>query len=329
MLALNIVVWGIGPHAIKNILPAIKGNENLNLYGILSRNTTVVSEIAEEYKCIPFFNEDEMLSDSNIQIVYVATPTGLHYQQGIKIIESNKHFWSEKPIVQNTDQAYSLIKMANSNKLTIAEGFMYLHHPAFDFLKDTLRTNQLGSLNNITIDFGLPQLGRPGFRNYDHLGGGAIYDLGSYAISAVIELFENEIIEIKYCELNLDTNLNIDTSGFVLLKINNSIYITLKWSYNVAYRNEIIIWGKEGCLLNKRFFSKPDDYISEFVFSNMNGNNRIENIETSNHFQNMFNVFYGNINDEFESKKHQNNIVKRANLLDNLLLTNINTLKEL
>jgi hypothetical protein len=61
----------------------------------------------------------------------------------------------------------------------------------------------------------------------------------------------------------------------------------------------------------------------------MNGNNRIENIEPSNHFQNMFNVFNGYINNEFESKKHQNKVVKRANLLDNLLLNNINKHEEL
>lgn len=326
MLALNIVVWGIGAHAIKNILPAIKGNKNLNLYGILSRNTTIVSEIAEEYKCIPFSNEDQMLSDTNIQIVFLATPTGLHYRQGIKIIESNKHFWSEKPIVQNSDQAYSLVNLANKKNLTIAEGFMYLYHPAFDFLRNSLRANQLGNLNNITIDFGLPNLDRPGFRTDAKLGGGAIYDLGTYAISAVIELFENEKIEVIYCELNYDTNSSIDSSGFVLLKINNSINIALRWAYNVSYKNEINIWGDEGTLLNKRFFSKPDDYISEFVFSNINGNNRIEIIEPSNHFHNMFNVFYGIIYDKFHAKKHQDIIIKRANLLEKLLLTNVNSL---
>lgn len=326
MLALNIVVWGIGAHAIKNILPAIKGNKNLNLYGILSRNTTIVSEIAEEYKCIPFSNEDQMLSDTNIQIVFLATPTGLHYRQGIKIIESNKHFWSEKPIVQNSDQAYSLVNLANKKNLTIAEGFMYLYHPAFDFLRNSLRANQLGNLNKITIDFGLPHLDRPGFRTDAKLGGGAIYDLGTYAISAVIELFENEKIEVIYCELNYDTNSSIDSSGFVLLKINNSINIALRWAYNVSYKNEINIWGDEGTLLNKRFFSKPDDYISEFVFSNINGNNRIEIIEPSNHFHNMFNVFYGIIYDKFHAKKHQDIIIKRANLLEKLLLTNVNSL---
>ena len=329
MLVLNIVVWGIGPHAIKNILPAIKGNKNLNLYGILSRDISVVSRIAEEYNCISFSNEDEMLSDYKIQIVFVATPTGLHYQQGIKVIKSNKHFWSEKPIVQNLDQAYSLINLANENKVTIAEGFMYLYHPAFEFLKETLRTNQLGNINNITINFGLPKLSRPGFRNNANLGGGAIYDLGSYAISAVIELFENETIEIKYCELNFDTNSNVDTSAFILLKIKNRINLTIIWSYDVAYRNEINIWGEEGSLFYKRLFSKPEDYISEFVFSNINGNNIIKNIEPSNHFQNMLNVFYDNIYDEVEAKKHQNMVIKRANLLDNLLLTNINIHKEL
>lgn len=328
MLAMNIVVWGIGPHAIKNILPAIKGNANLNLYGILSRDISVVSQIAEEYNCIPFSNEDEMLSDTNVKIVYVATPTGLHYIQGIKVIESSKHFWSEKPIVQNLNQAYSLINMANENELTIAEGFMYLYHPAFEFLKNCLKTNQLGKLKSITIDFGLPQLARPGFRYDANLGGGAIYDLGSYAISAVVELFENEKIEIKYCELNYDINTNIDSSAFVLLKINERTNITLRWSYNVSYKNEINVWGDQGSLLNKRFFSKPSDYSSEFVFSNVNGNSRIECIEPSNQFHNMFNVFYNNIYDQIQAKKHQERIVKRANLLDTLLLTNVNRLNE-
>jgi predicted dehydrogenase len=329
MLVLNIVVWGIGPHAIKNILPAIKGNDKLNLYGILSRDNSVVSRIAEEYKCISFSNVDKMLSDTNVQIVYVATPTGLHYGQGIKVLESNKHFWSEKPIVQNTDQAYSLIENANRNKLSIAEGFMYLYHPALDFLKNILKTNQLGNLNNITIDFGLPQLARPGFRNDANLGGGAIYDLGTYLISAVIELFENEKIDVKYCELNYDKSISIDTSAFVLLKINDNINVTLKWSYNVSYRNEINIWGQEGSLLNKRFFSKPADYSPEFVFCNLNGNTRIENIKPSNQFHNMFSVFYENIYDEVQAKKHQEVIVKRANLLDNILLNNINRPEDL
>ena len=255
MHTLNIVVWGIGPHAIKNILPAIKDNKNLNLYGILSRNFSVVTQIAKEYNCISFSNEDEMLTDANIHIVYVATPTGLHYSQGIKIIESNKHCWSEKPIVQNSAQAYSLIELANKKKLTIAEGFMYLYHPAFDFLKSSLNLNELGNLNNITIDFGLPKLSRPGFRTNIKLGGGSIYDLGTYAISAVIELFENEKIEVIYCEIKYDTNSNVDTSAFVLLKINNSINVILRWAYNVAYKNEINIWGDEGTLLNKHFFS--------------------------------------------------------------------------
>jgi predicted dehydrogenase len=326
MLVSNIVVWGIGPHAIQNILPAIKGNENLNLYGILTRDIRVLSQISEEYKCIPFSNEDEMLSDTNVQIVYLATPTALHYSQGIKVLESNKHFWSEKPIVQNSDQAYSLVNLANKKNLTIAEGFMYLYHPAFNFLRNSLRANQLGNLNNITIDFGLPHLDRPGFRTDAKLGGGAIYDLGSYAISAVIELFENEKIEVIYCELNYDTNSSIDSSAFVLLKINNSINVTLRWAYNVSYKNEINIWGDEGTLLNKRVFSKSIDYSSEFVFSNMKGNNRIEIIEPSNHFHNMFNVFYGNIYDKFHAKKHQDIVIKRANLLEKLLLTNVNSL---
>ena len=324
MRSLNIVVWGMGPHAIKNILPVFKNKSNLNLYGILSRDSMLVSQLSQEYNCVPFSCEDQMLSDKNIDIVYVATPTGLHYIQGIKVIGSNKHFWSEKPIVQNAQQAYSLISLANQKNLTVAEGFMYLYHPSFKFLKDSLNKGQLGKINNITIDFGLPKLIRPGFRSDSNLGGGAIFDLGTYSISTIIELFGNEIIDIIYCELNYEINSQIDTSAIVLLKVNKNINVILRWAYNVAYKNEINIWGDVSSVTNKRFFSKPINHTPEFNFTNLKGESFLEITNQSNHFENMFNEFYGYIYNTLDSREHQEKILKRANLLDSLLEININ-----
>ena len=58
----------------------------------------------------------------------------------------------------------------------------------------------------------------------------------------------------------------------------------------------------------------------------MNGFSRIENIKPSNQFCNMFNVFFDNIYNESQSKRQQEIVVKRSNLLDKLLLINIKRL---
>lgn len=318
MIAKNIVIWGIGPHAIKNILPSICSVPYLKLYGILSRNEETVLDLCKKYDCKAFFSDTEMLNDDRVDIVFLSTPTGLHYQQGIKILNSNKHFWSEKPIVQSSAHAVDLILLAKEKELSIAEGFMYLFHPAFDYLKNVIVSKRLGEIKELTIEFGLPELERPGFRFKKNLGGGAIFDMGSYAISAVLKLFDKENITIKYCDIKYDEEYNVDLSGLVILQI-DKINIILKWSYNISYKNEINIWGTAGSMQNKRFFSKPTDFKPEFIFTDIFGKVYVEKIQESDHFKNMFIEFYKLIFDSQKVEREVQEIHKRSILIDRIL----------
>ena len=64
----RIAVWGLGNHAIRNVVPAINQNENIELYGLCSRNEKVLLQQSKEYKCISWVKEDEMLKDKNLDI---------------------------------------------------------------------------------------------------------------------------------------------------------------------------------------------------------------------------------------------------------------------
>ena len=89
----KIGVWGLGKHAINNILPAINDAENISLYGCYSRDEKVVQKVSSRFKIKKWSSSLEMLRDESLDVVYLSTPPQLHYEQGIEILNSGKHFW--------------------------------------------------------------------------------------------------------------------------------------------------------------------------------------------------------------------------------------------
>ena len=66
MRRINIVLWGIGQHSVKKILPAITNCKSLNLYGLFTRNKKVLNKNVKKFDCKTWPNSDQMLKDSNI-----------------------------------------------------------------------------------------------------------------------------------------------------------------------------------------------------------------------------------------------------------------------
>ena len=132
----NVVVWGLGPHAIRNILPAIRGCAGMKLYGVCSRNPEIVSKYAAEYECLGWTDEAAMLADPAGEVVYVSTPSGLHASQGRSVLNANKHFWCEKPLAETLADVLDLESLSRERGLSLAEGYMYLYHPQFGYLRE-------------------------------------------------------------------------------------------------------------------------------------------------------------------------------------------------
>jgi len=111
-MKINLVLWGLGRHSINKILPAITKSRQINLYGLFTRNQKLLSKYSKKLSCKIWKNEKTMLSDNKIDVVYLATPIGLHYMQGKKILKSKKHLWSEKSLANNYKEVSDLVKIA-------------------------------------------------------------------------------------------------------------------------------------------------------------------------------------------------------------------------
>jgi len=312
MRPMQLVVWGLGQHALNKIIPAILQTSGINLYGVCSRNWVSVNLCTIEMKCKGWTDSSSMLSDPSVDIVYVSTPIGLHYLHGKKVLLAGKHLWCEKPLTSKLEETLDLLELAISRKLSLCEGYMYLYHPQFHQLLDYVDDGILGKILSVKCRFGIPNIVNPGFRVDPNLGGGAFLDVGCYPISAVLQLFPNNPYEVKYSCIRTASGQKIDTGGETILYFQNDATVYLEWRINSSYQNEIDVWGTNGSISTQKIFSKHNNYVPFFVIKNNKGDEKIEPSISSDHFQLMLQHFLNTIDNLAKAESERLHIARRA-----------------
>lgn len=290
MTAISVAVWGLGPHSLKNILPALAGSSATRVAGVCSRNADTVARAASEFGCALWTDPSAMLGSPLVDAVFVSTPIGMHFSHGQRVLGAGKHLWCEKPLASSLKEAETLVGESRSRGLTIAEGFMFLYHPQFAHVSDMLAAGAVGEVRSVRCRFGIPALARPGFRRDPALGGGAFLDVGSYPIAALTSLFPEDP-KVDFARLDMARGSPVDTSGEATLSYTNDVLATLDWGIGLSYRNEIDFWGSTGSMYTEKIFSKQTDYIPEFTYRDVEGRERQEKGVAANHFMTMFEAF--------------------------------------
>ena len=131
--------WG------KNIIKTLYEMECL--YGIADTNQESLDDIRKNVsKDIPFYDTDTLIASSELKAITLATPAETHYEIGMKILESGKNLYVEKPLTLNFNEAKNMVDYAHKNKLTLQVGHLMIYHPAFKKLKDLIKKDYFGKI---------------------------------------------------------------------------------------------------------------------------------------------------------------------------------------
>jgi dTDP-3,4-didehydro-2,6-dideoxy-alpha-D-glucose 3-reductase len=317
MSLLNVVVWGLGNHAKNRILPTLAAIDGVDLLGVCSRNGDAVAESAKQWGCYGWSSPEEMLSHPDLDIVYIATPIGLHFRMAEQALKAGKHVWCEKPLTCDYRETQNLIAVAEENSKVLTESFMYLHHPQFKRVKQFVDESR--KVNSIICRFGIPDLAVPGFRNDPKLCGGALWDVASYTTSALLALFPEQQVEVLFSEVVQNVDSSVDREGRTVLRFSNGVTAYLEWAIGVAYKNEIDLWSTDGSLFTNKIFSKKAGYQPKYYLRDPNGNMHIEQGEECEQFTEMFHHFVEMMDDEDKIALEREAILRRAKLLDDIV----------
>lgn len=132
-----------------------------------------------------------LVADSDVDVVYVASPHTLHAEHTLMALEAGNHVLCEKPLTINEAQAERVIATARAEDRFLMEALWTRFFPVMDDVRRLVHEEQaLGDLRLLQADIGVGASFDPDHRLYDPaLGGGALLDLGIYPMALAFDLF--------------------------------------------------------------------------------------------------------------------------------------------
>ncbi|MFR6451682.1 MAG: Gfo/Idh/MocA family protein [Clostridium perfringens] len=236
--------WGIlGPGSIARDFAQALNRVNGEVYAVASRNKERAEKFARENNVKKAYGSyDEIIKDKDIDVVYIATPHSNHYEYIIKSLNNNKHVLCEKAITVNERELEEALKIARENNLVLEEAMTLFHMPLYEKVIKKINNEDLGKVNIVQVSFG-------SFKEYDEnnrffnldLAGGALLDIGTYALSFARYFLSSMPEEILSTVKKAKTG--VDEESGIILKTKEDEIATI----SLAFRSKMPKRGIVSC----------------------------------------------------------------------------------
>ncbi|MDM0523778.1 Gfo/Idh/MocA family protein [Clostridium perfringens] len=236
--------WGIlGPGSIARDFAQALNRVNGEVYAVASRNKERAEKFARENNVKKAYGSyDEIIKDKDIDVVYIATPHSNHYEYIIKSLNNNKHVLCEKAITVNERELEEVLKIARENNLVLEEAMTLFHMPLYEKVIKKINNADLGKVNMVQVSFG-------SFKEYDEnnrffnldLAGGALLDIGTYALSFARYFLSSMPEEILSTVKKAKTG--VDEESGIILKTKEDEIATI----SLAFRSKMPKRGIVSC----------------------------------------------------------------------------------
>ena len=190
---------------------------------------------------------DDLLGDPEIDVVYIPLPNSIHAEWAIKAAEHGKHVLCEKPLALNAAEAKSMFDAARRHGVMLLEAYPYYFQPQTGALVELLNSGALGVVKSVQACFGFT-LGdaRDNIRMKPELGGGALLDAGSYALSIIRLAMQAAPIRVSADPTWADSG--VDISMMATLHYADGRRAQLSCAMDVAYHRRATIVGSQGTI---------------------------------------------------------------------------------
>jgi predicted dehydrogenase len=198
--------------------------ENADLTAVASRDLAKAEEFGGKFNALRMYNSYDLLfEDSEVEIVYIATPHNSHAELSIKALESGKHVLCEKPMSLSYQDAQRMIEASKKHNTFFMEAFWTRFIPSVQDVLQKISNGIIGDVNYIKADFAFHGSETENKRLFDkELGGGALFDIGVYPLflSYILLGYPKEILAKAIKHKN---NVDLQTSMILQYESGQSV----------------------------------------------------------------------------------------------------------
>ena len=268
---------------LERFIPAARVSTLGEVAAIASRDLARAQAAAQE-KDIPraHGSYEDLLADREVDAVYIGLPNALHKEWTIRAAEAGKHVLCEKPVARRLAAAEAMALACQSAGVIYMEAFMYRHHPQHDRVRELLAKRVIGEPRIIRASFCFYLRQAEGnIRSSSALEGGALMDVGCYAVNVCRYLFEAEPVEVTALG-RIDSQFGVDMTFAGLLRFPRDRIGVIDSSFDVTSGGRYEVSGQYGSIVVDRAFTPGDGPVTVQV--NAAGGHRVEEVNGINQY---------------------------------------------
>jgi len=249
--------WGIlGPGGIAQAfakdLTFIEGH---TIGAVGSRSIANAEKFANTFGGTAYGSYEELVADSSIDAIYVATPHPAHHDNVILALNAGKPVLCEKPFAVNAKQAQAMVDAAAKNKVALMEAMWARFLPHYAKVREIVASGVLGPILSIHADHGQRLADRGIARLVDpQLAGGALLDLGIYPISFAHMILGNPTSITSKAVM---TDRGVDAQTSMIFSYDNGAQAVLTTTMIEQTPCRAVVAGLHGWLEIDRTFYNP------------------------------------------------------------------------
>jgi len=248
-------VVGLGSLAINQILPAFAKCEKSHVVALVSGHPDKANKLALRYgvsskNIYNYQNYDSIRDNSEVDVIYVVLPNGMHAEYTVRGLQAGKHVVSEKPMARTPGECQQMIDAGKKANRKLMVAYRCRHEPYNREAIRMARSGELGKTKVIVSEHGF-NIGDPKqWRlNRELAGGGSLMDIGIYALNAARYLSGEEPTELTAMSFTTPGDVRFkeveETINFQL-RFPSGILANCSSSYGYDSQNRYRVVGTDG-----------------------------------------------------------------------------------
>ncbi|MDR3693684.1 Gfo/Idh/MocA family oxidoreductase [Mucilaginibacter sp.] len=268
---MKTICWGIlgAGRIARKFASDLKLVDGAKLIAVGSRTQESADRFGNEFG-IKFrhYSYEALVQNPDVDVIYIATPHNLHFENTLLCINNGKAVLCEKPFAMNARQTDVMISLAKEKKVFLMEALWTKFHPHFLKMQEMIREGLLGDIRSVLINFGFKPAPPIPARLFDpELGGGTVMDIGIYNVFMAMSILgKPDHIDAAMTP----AATGVDEQCAILFRYKNGAMAQLFSTFSSNLATEADICGSEGRIrLTSRFYepSSTIEYYKERVDS--------------------------------------------------------------
>jgi xylose dehydrogenase (NAD/NADP) len=251
----------------KVVIPSILRARNAELGAIASSSDAGAAFLRETGLDVRLHGSYEaLLADPAVDAVYIPLPNHLHSEWSKRAADAGKHVLCEKPAALNAAETAGMIEHCVARGVVWMEAFMYRYHPQWAAVRRLLDEGAVGELRTVRSVFTFTVRDPRNIRRRPELGGGSLYDVGSYCVNVARWMFGRPPVAVT--GISQPSPEGVDEDFLGILDFGSGRSAQFASSLSQPYRHHVQLLGTEGTItVPQAFVLRSDDVAIEVTDS--------------------------------------------------------------